>query len=83
VCERGLHGRHQFHPHEALSLRNTVPQADAPQARFLSEVRLMPQGPIPVKCYCGFECATEGELKEHIIKTHGARDGDWKGWVSH
>jgi len=57
--------------------------ADAHQARFFSEVRLVPQGPIPVKCYCGFECATEGELKEHIIKTHGARDGDWKGWVSH
>jgi hypothetical protein len=36
-----------------------------------------------VKCYCGFECETEKELKEHIIRTHGARDGDWKGWVSH
>ncbi len=35
-----------------------------------------------MKCYCGFVCQTESELKEHIIKTHGARDGDWKGWVS-
>jgi hypothetical protein len=35
-----------------------------------------------VKCYCGFTSETEHELMEHIIKTHGARDGDWKGWVS-
>ncbi len=34
------------------------------------------------KCYCGFECETESELKSHIIREHGARDGDWKGWVS-
>jgi hypothetical protein len=34
------------------------------------------------KCYCGFVCETEGELKSHIVKVHGARDGDWKGWVS-
>jgi len=35
-----------------------------------------------LKCYCGFVAETETELKVHIIKTHGARDGDWKGWVS-
>jgi len=34
------------------------------------------------KCYCGFTCETEGELKAHVMKVHGARDGDWKGWVS-
>jgi hypothetical protein len=34
------------------------------------------------KCYCGFICATEDELKTHVIMVHGARDGDWKGWVS-
>jgi hypothetical protein len=32
------------------------------------------------KCYCGFVCATEDELKTHVIMVHGARDGDWKGW---
>lgn len=37
----------------------------------------------PLKCYCGFECDTENELKSHVLKAHGARDGDWKGWVSH
>jgi len=35
-----------------------------------------------MKCYCGFVCETESELKSHVIKTHGARDGDWKSWVS-
>ena len=35
-----------------------------------------------MECYCGYSCATEAELKDHVIKTHGARDGDWKGWVS-
>ncbi len=35
-----------------------------------------------MKCYCGFECASEGELKSHVVTVHGARDGDWKGWVS-
>jgi len=35
------------------------------------------------ECYCGFTCETEIELKSHVIKVHGARDGDWKGWVSH
>ena len=35
-----------------------------------------------MKCYCGFVCETERQLKEHIVSTHGARDGDWKGWVS-
>jgi len=35
-----------------------------------------------MKCYCGFVCDTENELKSHIVKVHGARDGDWKGWVS-
>ena len=34
-----------------------------------------------MKCYCGFTCERESELKAHIISTHGARDGDWKGWV--
>ncbi len=34
------------------------------------------------KCYCGFVCETENELQSHVIKVHGARDGDWKGWVS-
>jgi hypothetical protein len=33
------------------------------------------------KCYCGFVCETENELAAHIIKVHGARDGDWRGWV--
>jgi hypothetical protein len=41
------------------------------------------RGATLVKCYCGFTCQTESELRDHIIKTHGARDGDWKGWVSH
>ena len=36
----------------------------------------------PLKCYCGFAAETERDLKDHIVKTHGARDGDWKGWVS-
>ena len=35
-----------------------------------------------MECYCGFTSETEHELMEHIIKTHGARDGDWRGWVS-
>lgn len=35
-----------------------------------------------MNCYCGFSCEKERELREHIEKTHGARDGDWKGWVS-
>ena len=35
-----------------------------------------------MKCYCGFVCGTENELKSHVLKVHGARDGDWKGWVS-
>lgn len=48
----------------------------------MSEGRVPPRGAKALKCYCGFTCATEKELKEHIIKTHGARDGDWKGWVS-
>lgn len=34
-----------------------------------------------MKCYCGFVAETESQLKAHIIATHGARDGDWKGWV--
>jgi len=37
---------------------------------------------IALKCYCGFACETEEELKSHITKVHGARDGDWKIWVS-
>lgn len=32
------------------------------------------------KCYCGFVCEGEGELKAHILKVHGARDGDWRTW---
>jgi len=40
-------------------------------------------GLLMAKCYCGFVCETENELKSHIMKVHGARDGDWKGWVSH
>ena len=32
------------------------------------------------RCYCGFECEKERELREHVLKTHGARDGDWKTW---
>jgi hypothetical protein len=35
-----------------------------------------------MKCYCGFVSETENELKSHVLKVHGARDGDWKGWVS-
>ncbi len=35
-----------------------------------------------MKCYCGFVCETENELKSHVLKVHGARDNDWKGWVS-
>jgi hypothetical protein len=43
---------------------------------------LWQRGLVSLKCYCGFVCETESELKDHIIKTHGARDGDWRGWVS-
>jgi hypothetical protein len=35
-----------------------------------------------MKCYCGFACEAESELKAHIITVHGARDGDWKAWVA-
>jgi hypothetical protein len=35
-----------------------------------------------MKCYCGFVTESESKLREHIITTHGARDGDWRGWVS-
>jgi hypothetical protein len=35
-----------------------------------------------VQGYCGFISSTERELKEHVLKTHGARDDDWKGRVS-
>jgi hypothetical protein len=34
-----------------------------------------------LKCYCGFTCESESELKAHITTTHGTRDGDWKTWV--
>jgi len=32
------------------------------------------------KCYCGFVCEGVEELKAHILKVHGARDGDWRTW---
>ena len=32
------------------------------------------------KCYCGFVCEGVDELKAHILKVHGARDGDWRTW---
>lgn len=38
--------------------------------------------PTGMKCYCGFVCDSESELRLHVIKAHGARDGDWKGWIS-
>ncbi len=53
-----------------------------PPGTFFSETGTVGRGHPGLKCYCGFECETENELREHIIKTHGARNGDWKGWVS-
>jgi len=50
---------------------------------FVGNTQIHDWGHLALKCYCGFVCQTENELKEHILKTHGARDGDWKGWVSH
>jgi len=49
---------------------------------FCREHPLFGRGHSNLKCYCGFVCQTESELKEHVLKTHGARDGDWKGWIS-
>ncbi len=34
-----------------------------------------------MRCYCGRVCETESELKSHIIKVHGARNGDWRTWL--
>jgi hypothetical protein len=50
---------------------------------FVGSTFLCDRGHYTLKCYCGFVCQTENELKEHVLKVHGARDGDWKGWISH
>jgi len=49
---------------------------------LVGNTSLRGRGKLALKCYCGFVCQTENELKEHVLRTHGARDGDWKGWVS-
>ena len=37
---------------------------------------------VEMRCYCEFACEEVDELKAHIIKVHGARDGDWRTWVA-
>ena len=35
-----------------------------------------------MRCYCDFVCEGADELKVHIIRVHGARNGDWRTWVA-